>query len=414
MSTVLNQSEATSPSAEGPNEDEHLPNLIDAGGIPSPEVPRDLDSCGVPPHVLSDLALKLANTVPHFTTEWLSEKICLPMQLVDEICWQHKDDRLVEILGENGPFSYRYAITGSGRDISLRLMEFCGYVGPAPVSLEMYAAFLDWQIVRRPQITSEAIRASIADLVLTDEAVQVAELAVSACRSLFLFGPAGNGKTSIGKMLHKSIDEDIWIPHCLNIDGNIIRILDPQTHTEVGVQTDEPGKIDRRWMYIERPFVIAGGEMTLDETDLSYNPAQKFYDAPLHVKANGGTFLLDDFGRQRMNPEDLLNRWIVPLETQYDYLTLHSGQKLQIPFRQMLIVSTNLTVSWVPDPEARAYRVILEQGETDGLTAVLPARSSSFQVPDGILAPGTESHVEVGAIGPNGNCTLVEVSFTTR
>ena len=174
----------------------------------------------------------------------------------------------------------------------------------------------------------------VAPLVLPDEAVEVASLAASSGRSLFLFGPPGNGKTSLGRMLHGVLEGELWIPHCISVESNIIRIFDPQCHQLVGaVDGGRRAAIDQRWLRIRRPMIIAGGEMTIDELDLAYSPSLRFYEAPPHVKANGGLFLLDDFGRQRINSTDLLNRWIIPLEHQVDFLTLATGQKIRIPFR---------------------------------------------------------------------------------
>jgi len=341
-----------------------LPKLIDLGGIACPAIPEAVEDTGLDAAFIRDLGLRLANSVPNFTTDWAAGQLCLPMQIVDEAFWQMKDDKLVEILGQKGPFSYQYAITGRGREHAQRLLEISGYVGPAPVSLESYTALLDWQIAQRPLVTSQAVRDTISELVMPEHSVQVAELAVSSGRSLFLFGPAGNGKTSLGRMLHNAIDEDLWIPHCINIGNNVIRILDDQSHEVVDPPADSAGKVDRRWVRIRRPMVVVGGEMTIESLDLSYSKALRFYEAPMHVKANGGTFLIDDFGRQRVDPAELLNRWIIPMEHQVDHLTLHTGQKIIMPFRLMLIVATNLSVDSVADPaflRRMGYRLHLDK-----------------------------------------------------
>jgi hypothetical protein len=182
---------------------------------------------------------------------------------------------------------------------------------------------------------------------------------------LFVFGPAGNGKTSLGRQLHKALTGDIWIPHCINVESNIIRIFDPQLHQQVDTPAGPTGwQVDRRWVRIRRPLIVAGGEMTLESCDLVYSRSLRYYEAPLHVKANGGMFLIDDFGRQRVEPHDLLNRWIIPLEHQIDYLSLHTGQKVQVPFRLLLIVATNLCPEDVTDPaflRRMGYRLQLDK-----------------------------------------------------
>lgn len=325
-----------------------LPPISEIDGLNVPMAPEKLADVDVNPSLLVDLTLKLAHTVPRFTTEWASQKLCLPLQIVEEMCYQLKHDHLVEVLGQEGPFNYRYAATQRGREQAERLLEISGYVGPAPVSVEAYSAMLNWQSVDRVGVTFEDVEAAISELVLPPEAVEVAALSVYSGRSLFLFGPAGNGKTSLGRMLHRVFDGNIWIPYSICLDQNIIRVFDSHIHEPAG--TPQSGKIDHRWQYVRRPFVVAGGEMTIEELDLAYSSSLRFYEAPPHVKANGGTFLIDDLGRQRVDAHDLLNRWIIPLEHRTDHLTLVTGQKLELPFRLMLIVATNLTVSEVADP----------------------------------------------------------------
>jgi predicted ATPase with chaperone activity len=323
--------------------------------VAAPIAPEQLEQMGVEPQVLSDLVLRLAYTVPSFSSKWAAEQTCLPMNIVEELCWKLKQDRLLEVLGQDGPLSYNYAATQRGRELATHLMEFCGYIGPAPVSLQAYSSMLKRQSVARPSISLNDVQEALETLVLPPEAVEVATLAAASGRSLFLLGPAGNGKTTLGRRLHNVFQGDLWIPHCINIGGSIIRLYDATVHQTVA-KTALPGgedtvsKVDRRWVCIRRPFVVAGGEMTIEELDLAYSRSLHYYEAPPHVKANGGTFLIDDFGRQRIEPHELLNRWIIPLESQIDHLTLVTGQKIQIPFELMLVVATNLDVSVVSDP----------------------------------------------------------------
>jgi predicted ATPase with chaperone activity len=340
----------------------HLPKLINHGGAAVPAAPGTPEETGVDPSVLSDLALKLANSVPRLTSEWAAEQLRLPPGVMERLFWQLREDQYLEILGQSGPLTYRYAITRRGREQARRLLEISGYVGPAPVALEAYAAMLQWQIARQPPVTSKDVDRALSPLVLSPGACEVASLAAASGRSLFLFGPAGNGKTSLAMLMRQVLAGELWIPYCISVESNIIRIYDPQCHQLAPQKAGSSARIDHRWLSVRRPAVVAGGEMTIAELDLAYSPSLRFYEAPPHVKANGGLFFLDDFGRQRIDPTDLLNRWIIPLEQQIDYLTLVTGQKIRIPFQLLLIVATNLAASADPAFLRRiGYRIHMDQ-----------------------------------------------------
>lgn len=330
--------------------DPHLPRLIEQNGVVCPEAPPDVYTTGLPAHILSDLALKFCYTVPQCTTEWVATQMHLPMPLVEDLLQQMKGDLLLESLGMIGHFNHRYSISDRGRERARRLLDISGYIGPAPVSIESYTAMIDWQISQFPTIALEAVREALGPLVIPEEDMYTSALAIMSGRSLFLSGPPGNGKTSIARLLHDAVEGELWIPFCIAVGSDVVRMFDPQVHSAVEVQLAQGWKVDQRWIRIERPMIVVGGEMTIDALDLSYSPATKFYEAPLHLKSNGGTFVIDDFGRQRVSPTDLLNRWIIPLEHKIDYLTLNTGLKIQVPFRQMLIVATNLDPARVMDP----------------------------------------------------------------
>jgi MoxR-like ATPase len=197
---------------------------------------------------------------------------------------------------------------------------------------------------------------------LTTEAKQLAGLAVSSGRSLFVYGPAGNGKSSLGRQIHAALSGDYWIPHCIGVANTVIRVFDEQVHQRVEVAGERAGAIDQRWVRVRRPLVIVGGELTLEFLDLIYSPTLRYYEAPPHLKANGGVFLVDDFGRERVSPQQLLNRFITPMEYQIDYFTLTTGQKIQVPLRHVLIIATNLDPALVTDPaflRRMGYRLYL-------------------------------------------------------
>ena len=340
------------------------PKLIEVGDTLVPAAPADVRDLGVDPSLIGDLALRAAFLVPQFNTEWLAQRLHLPQSVAAELLDQLREELLLDVLGHAGPFGYRYAISSRGRERAKRLFEITGYVGPAPVSLAAYTELLVRQTEQFSEVTPEGVAACLEGLILEPEDLALAGLAASSGRSLFIFGPAGNGKTTLGRLLHGAREGDLWIPYCIEVDGQFIRIFDPQCHREVELDVELSRKIDRRWARIRRPMIVVGGEMSLESCDLSYSPSERYYEAPLQMKANGGTFVIDDFGRQRVDPHELLNRWIIPLEHQYDHLTLRTGQAFHVPFLLMLIVATNLEVDDVTDPaflRRMGYRLFLDK-----------------------------------------------------
>ncbi len=370
---------------------ENLPSMIDFQSGKAPAPLTSLDDVDVSPRILTDLACKLAATVSQFDTAWAASQMRLPLQLVEKLYWNLKQEKLVEVLGQSGPFCYRYAMTNLGRQHALRLMEICGYVGPAPVSLESYVAMVARATETRPAVDLAEVREALGELVLPEDTVQIASLAAASGRSLFLFGPAGNGKTSLGRALHKVMGDAIWLPHCISVGDTVIRLFDSHCHHPVELPEGLSGNYDQRWSLIKRPMIVAGGEMTMDELDLAYSPSLRFYEAPPHLKANGGLFLIDDFGRQRIDPHELLNRWIIPLENRIDHLSLHSGQKIVVPFEMLLVVATNLQVSDVSDPaflRRMGYRLHLQPPTAEKYAEIFEAYAQrlNLAVPEGAIS----------------------------
>lgn len=324
--------------------------LVDLAGFLIPEPPANLEATGIDPRVFVELALRIADSSSQCTTEWVAGQMRLRIGMVDAIMQQLKTDQLVSVLGQAGPFSHRYVVTEKGHELARRLNDVSGYIGPAPVSLSAYNDMIEWQLSRFPVTSLGAVEKSLTELVLPLEDIQTVAMALTSQRSLFLSGPPGNGKTSIARHLHNAVVGDLWIPYCIAIDREIIRIFDPQWHEPLPIPQQQAKQFDQRWIRVRRPFGIVGGEMTLDTLDLAFRSEGRFYEAPLHLKCNGGTFVIDDFGRQRANPTDLLNRWIVPLERGIDYLTLRGGNKIEVPFHMMLVLSTNLDPDEVMDP----------------------------------------------------------------
>jgi hypothetical protein len=345
-----------------PSKDPYLPPMQRIGDVVAPKAPLDMAAARLEEGVLTDLALRLAYTVARFTTDWMANRLHLSLPLTREVLEQLCRDGLVEVTLQTSETRSHYRITQRGLEHGARLLEVCGYVGPAPVRLEAYAAVLRWQFANTPQVRPEHVAAALSGLVVSPKVAQLAGLAVSSGRSLFVYGPAGNGKSSLGRQIHAALSGDYWIPYCISVGNSVIRLFDEQTHQRVDVVGERPGTVDQRWVRIRRPLVVVGGELTLALLELIYSPTMHYYEAPPHLKANGGVFLVDDFGRERVSPEQLLNRFITPMEYQIDYFTLLTGQKIQVPLRHVLIIATNLNPARVTDPaflRRMGYRLYL-------------------------------------------------------
>jgi MoxR-like ATPase len=349
-------------SADVSSKDPHLPPLHRIGDVLAPRSPHDVAAARLEEGTLTDLTVKLAYTVARFTADWVAKRLHLSLPLVAEVLEQLAREAMVEETLRTGAGRSHYRITQRGREHAARALEACGYIGPAPVSLAAYGAMLRWQFANTPPVLPENVAAALAGLVLSPKAAQLAGLAVSSGRSLFVYGPPGNGKSSLGRQIHAALTGDYWIPHCISVANSIIRVFDEQSHQRAEVAGEQPGVVDQRWVRIRRPLIVVGGELTLDLLDLIYSPTLRYYEAPPHLKANGGVFLVDDFGRERVSAEQLLNRFITPMEYQIDYFTLCTGQKIQVPLRHVLVIATNLSPDLVTDPaflRRMGYRVYL-------------------------------------------------------
>jgi MoxR-like ATPase len=336
--------------------------MLKIGDVAAPKAPNDIASARLEEGILTDLCLKLAYGVARFTTDWVSKRLNMSMLLATDVLEQLCREGLVEETMKTNQLRSHYRITERGRAQAARSLEVCAYIGPAPVSLSAYAAMLRWQFANTPPVRPEHVTEALSSLVLSPKAARLAGLAASSGRSLFVYGPAGNGKSSLGRQIHASLVGDYWIPHCISVRNNVIRIYDEQVHQRVDIEGERPGTVDERWVRIRRPLVIVGGELTLEFLDLVYSPTVRYYEAPPHLKANGGVFLVDDFGRERVSAEQLLNRFITPMEHHIDYFTMVTGQKIQVPLRHVLIIATNLDPARVTDPaflRRMGYRLYL-------------------------------------------------------
>ena len=292
------------------------------------------------------LVLKCLLNRGDLTGREMVEQIRLPFVLVDELLRHMKNEQLVTHRGAAPMNDYQYQLTALGRERARRLAEHCSYFGTAPVALADYIASVKTQSLASQRPSARQLERAFADLVLGRDMLDRLGPAINSGRGLFLFGSPGNGKTSIAQRVTAAFGEYIWIPRVIGVDGEVIRLFDPVNHEELplppGKGLLDQQKIDKRWVRVRRPTIIAGGELTMDALEVTINRSTGVSEAPLQMKSNCGTLVIDDFGRQRMRIEELLNRWIVPLEMRVDLLSLHNGKKITVPFDQLIIFSTNL------------------------------------------------------------------------
>lgn len=331
-------------------------------GLPeAPSAPETLQEAGLSLGFLNDLVLRTLYIRGGMLGLELARFLCLPFKVIEDTLRFLKDEKCIEVAGGDliGRVSYRFNLTELGRNRARDAMELCGYVGPAPVPLEDYVEQVYRQAVTGISVTPEVLRASMSHLVIKDELFNAIGPAIVSGRSVFIYGPPGNGKTSVANAVGDfmtSAGGEIYVPYAFLSEGSIVTVYDASIHRKAEesagdrIEDNEAtirrllnaGTVDARWVRVRRPVIVTGGELHLGMLDLKHHAEGNFYQAPLHVKANGGVFLIDDFGRQLVSPKELLNRWIVPLESRVDFLTTASGKKFEIPFEQLIMFSTNL------------------------------------------------------------------------
>ncbi|MGD8968715.1 MAG: ATP-binding protein [Anaerolineae bacterium] len=318
--------------------------------------PTSIKETGLSMGMLSELAIKLIYSAGEIAVTEICGELQLPFTGVTERVLESLDrEELVNIVGAEGfgAQAYRYTISDKGIARARQAMEHNQYVGPAPVPLERYNAMIRAQAIGEVSLDEPTVGAAFEGLVISQDMLDRVGPAINSGQSVFLYGPPGNGKTTICSRMGRLLRRDpIFIPYAVSIDSHIIKVYDDFNHSRVDDPSSSGWKesgppinaaaLDRRWVWIERPVVVVGGELTLDSLDLIWDPTAKYYEAPFQMKANGGMFLIDDFGRQQMDPQDLLNRWIFPLETRIDFLSLHTGKKIEVPFEELVVFSTNL------------------------------------------------------------------------
>lgn len=311
-----------------------------------PMVPLSLEESGLELSFLLRLAAKCATEQDTVTASHLSDRMKLSKVLTNLLIKELVKLSFLEargLAGDDVKSDIRYALSTKGLDYAQAAQRQSEYVGPAPVSLDAFCRQIGVQSIHHERVTPERLVRSLDGLVLSSALVEKLGPAVNSGRSILLYGPPGNGKTSIAERTSELFIQTIWVPYAIEVGGYVISFYDEATHQAVREPTTKPHpKADQRWVECRRPVIKTGGELTLELLDLTHNPGSNVYEAPVHLKASGGVFIIDDFGRQQDRPQALINRWIVPLERGYDFLTLHTGKKFKVPFDELVVFSTNI------------------------------------------------------------------------
>jgi hypothetical protein len=339
-----------------------------AGGkrdVPTPPAPESIEDVGLPLEFISDLGLKILYVHGVMNGYEIVEQIRLPYRnVVEHVIRRWRDQMLIQARSKGAvrdDATYEFTLTEDGRNYARSLFDVTSYCGPCPVKIDDYIAMMDVQTIRGVHVTDEDLQRAFAHLVLPPGFYSQIGPGINSGRSIFLYGPSGNGKSTVAEAIADMLGKPIYIPYAIAVGNEIITVYDDISHQPIEEQAEveigswrksrgRRGPIyvkpkqgqDARWVFCRRPAVIVGGELTMAGLDLQYNPVTKYYEAPFQLKANGGVFVIDDLGRQQIRPQDLLNRWIVPLERRIDYLTFHTGRKFEVPFDELIIFCTNL------------------------------------------------------------------------
>ena len=371
--------------------------------VPFPAAPQTVEETGIGLDLILQLALKSLHFSGELAGTELSRRLGLEFHVIQPALDLLKAQQQISIVGGGfvGGASYRYRISDTGRTRAALFLESSHYVGTAPVPLAQYQAYMHAYRAAMPKgATQERVRQAFSHLVISESVLDQLGPAINAGHSMFVYGPPGNGKTVISQAIHNLLEGDIAIPYALEVEGNIVRLFDPVNHEVVETEQDTNSLTsvfagDRRWVRCRRPMVMVGGELTLSSLELSYNPTSGFYRAPVQAIANGGVLVIDDFGRQQCSPRELLNRWIVPLESRVDFLTLQSGQKIELPFMTLIVFATNIRPAELVDEaflRRIQYKIFAESPTVEDFKAIFATCCRNLGA---TAEPGLVEHVLV-------------------
>lgn len=381
-----------------------------------PKAPRSIRDTGLEEGFLIDLVVKVMYRIGLERASELSQVTKLSVAIIDEIIRSCQELKLIETLGQRGAnmtAEMRYSLSGMGRTRALEAMAKSEYAGPAPVPLSNFVSQANAQSIRGEVLTRDMLEKVFANLTLADELMAKIGPAVNSGQSIMLYGPAGNGKSSIATAVTMAYADQVYLPYCFEVDNQVITLYDPTVHHRLDkddysdTSLRRGGSFDKRYVLCKRPSVVTGGELTLDALNLAYNPTSRIYEAPMQLKSVGGVFVIDDFGRQRHTPQEMINRLIIPLEGKVDYLTLQTGRKFEVPFDPLVIFSTNIPPATLADEAALRrlrYKILVDRPSKKLYTKIFAntARQYGLELTEEILAhllidlypnqPGAEFH----------------------
>lgn len=391
--------------------------------ITEPVVPTTVRDTGINRDSLMKLIAKTLQAHGALAPSQIAAETRLSPGVVVEVLKELQRLQYVESRGLEGfemRSEVRFSLGGGGVHYANRANALSQYIGPAPVSLEAWIAQIRQQSIENERVTQEVLQDALSHLVLPENIVSVIGPAINSTKSVLLYGEPGNGKTSIAEAMGKAFKDLIYVPYCVEVGGQIINVFDPTLHTPEDEEYQPKARptFDRRWRLCRRPLALTGGELTLDMLDLSYNLVSRYYEAPIHLKAIGGVFVVDDFGRQRTDPQAVLNRWIVPLERRYDFLTLHTGKKFAVPFDQLAVFSTNLPPEELADAGALRrlhYKIKIPTPSADDFRTIFRdvAEKAGLPYDSAMFEAFFERHYGNGKATPAGHHPKYIIDFIT-